>query len=331
MFVPMYKALKRAKSLRGKPAWQDKMPRFKEQRDTYRIAAKHERKFARAFMEMERNLIDADVEKNLLEAWNKGEGLFEIMNQIPIFTGDTNAPIWDKIASKVTTAYDAIITDSGDAEIKIINDKLKTNIDFTKGDKVPVVPVNVYSKLWIQERALKLLTQNVTQQQMASIQLILQNAIERGLRGREVIALIKANLGLTARSVAALNNKQKLLDKLEYPKKQQALILNKYKDDLLKQRAMSIARTETIAAQAQGRNATWQIASNSGSLPPVVRIWISAPSSPNPNRPCEICEDLDTRTAPLGGTYDSIIGPIAMPPAHPMCRCSETIVRDKGE
>lgn len=347
MFINYHKQFKRSKRLRGRPEWQDMVPDTKEQRDLYKIADKHVDKFSRAFMAMTRSLIDDNTAKLIKDAWNAGSTPQEIESLIPIFAeGATDdEKVWRRFVNQIDNAYFDLVDESGEDETKRLNKKLKTNLGFTmQADvepeeaeiikakkKVPIVPVNPYSLKWIQERALELIKTGLTKSQRDVIREVLLDAQSKGLRGKQVLDLLQQNLGLTARDFKAVQRRFKLHMESGIPKAKVDSLTMKYRDKLIKRRAQNIARTETIAAQAQGRNTAWQLAKESGQLPEVKRIWITAPSSPNPNRPCDICEGLDGAEATLTEPYESdVIGFVQMPPAHPSCRCTETIVKIKA-
>ena len=184
-------------------------------------------------------------------------------------------------------------------------------------------------RLAAQERGLELATQGITEQQRLVVADIIQNAMSQGLRPTDLVGEIKANIGLTNRDYIATLNRRELHLDAGYSAPEADALVAKYRETLLKKRANLIARTETIKAQSQGRRDAWKVAQESGDLPSVRRKWIARPGSPDPNAPCEICMDLDGKTATLDGTYESLEGPVDGPPAHPACVCSEVIERAK--
>jgi hypothetical protein len=328
----------RAKKLKGRPEWQDMIPTTREGRDAYAIAAKHEKAFSQAFLEAQRSILDDDTKAALKEAWNKGAGLTEILNIIPTFNrGATDQlPVWRKFMDKVKAAYTAIVEEAGQDALDVLNEKLKLKnpLQFTLSSEsvqkkaVPIVPPNPYSQKWIEERSLQLVEQGVTQGQVDTLRAIIGNAYDKGLRGQEVIDQIERNIGLTEREYEAVERRRELYEDEGWSKDEVDEMTDAYESDLLRSRANRIARTETTAAQAHGRNAAWQSAKEADALPPVERVWTAPPASPNPNRPCEICLDLDGKTADIGEPYDSEeLGPIDHPPAHPNCRCTEVLRR----
>ena len=190
------------------------------------------------------------------------------------------------------------------------------------------VGVNPYSVEWVKRRGLELVTQSITAQQKVVVTNIIQDAMELGARPTDALASIKANIGLTARDATAAAKRQALHINAGISPERAETLTGKYREKLLTARAERIARTETIAAQAQGRSASWKVAQDTGALPNVQRRWMAPPPSPNPNAPCEICLELDGSTALLNEPYDSIyVGYVEGPPAHPSCRCTESLER----
>lgn len=341
---------KRSKRLRGRPAWQDTVPKEREARDAYSIAARYESTFARAFLSVVRSLITPEIERDFRKAWKSGSPA-AMVNSIPYFEENPDAKVWQDFTDRLSVAYLTVIQAAGDAATRDLNKQLKTDLKFTALPPEPeteevveksmedvraaargmTVDVNPYSLRWVEEHGLELVTQSITGQQKKIITSIIEQAMAAGRRPTDILAEIKANIGLTERDYGAtLKRKQLHLDAGLSPERAEVLT-SKYREKLLTGRAKMIARTETIKAQAQGRLDAWKVAQESGDLPAVQRRWIAAPPSPNPYRPCEICTGLDNTTAKLDESYESIAGPIMAPPAHVACRCSESLERVKTE
>lgn len=194
----------------------------------------------------------------------------------------------------------------------------KSMADVRTAARGMTVDVNPYSIQWVNEHGLELVTQTITVQQKTVVTDIIIRAMEMGLRPTDALDSIKENIGLTNRDFwATIKRKQLHLDAGLSNERAEALT-SKYREKLLTARANMIARTETVKAQAQGRQDAWKVAQDSGNLPEVQRRWITAPPSPDPNRPCEICLDLDGTVAKLGEPYESIVGPVMGPgDTHP--------------
>ena len=86
-------------------------------------------------------------------------------------------------------------------------------------------------------------------------------------------------------------------------------------------RAEMIARTESMRAANGGQREAWHQAVENGLLPDNVhRTWIYT----DDGSACDICTELDGKTATLDGEYPEPGGD--GPPQHPRCRCTESIV-----
>jgi hypothetical protein len=100
--------------------------------------------------------------------------------------------------------------------------------------------------------------------------------------------------------------------------------IDKYAGRLLRQRARVIARTETIASSAAGQQALWQQAADKGLIDPDTtrQFWIVTPDE----RTCAVClaiPGLNADGVPLGGQFQTPVGPVTRPPEpHPNCRCA---------
>ncbi len=130
--------------------------------------------------------------------------------------------------------------------------------------------------------------------------------------------------GLTARQEKALVNRgnkiatelaergitgQKLLDKVKGD-------TEKYADRLRRARSKTIARTEILRANNEGRLASFQQAANDGLINKknARKRWTVSPMDV-----CPVCTPLDGQMVPLDDKFST--GNMT-PPAHPNCRCS---------
>lgn len=326
--VQLYKAARRSRRLKGRPEWQDVLPPEKELRDAYAIAARHVNRFSRAFLDVSRGLLTDEVARRLRAILRDGTAE-EAVAAIPWFNpGDTDAmKVWTSLGNKLRDSYADVVQESGRAEFRRLKLPLRFQIE---KQEVPTVPINPYSLAWITEHSGDLIRE-ISDSQKQTIRDIIYDGFSQGKRAEAIIAEIQDTVGLLPQERAAVLRRQALHEDAGLSQRRIEELTDKYREQLLKKRAQRIARTETIAAQAQGRNDAWRLARESGALPrDVVRTWVAAPESPNPGRPCAICLDLDTKTAPIGQPYDSLfLGTVPRPPAHPHCRCTETIGRPK--
>lgn len=326
---------RRSQRLKGRPEWQRLVPDDPELRESYRIAADNVGQFSRAFLQVQRDLLDDDAKRAIKRKWREGGGLSDILSAIPTFTQGADDPeVWRRFVDKLRLAYFRVVSESGVAEMTRLNRQFKTDFRFRIMDenlevikarrkvRVPVVPVNPYSVKWMEEQSLKLVTQGISATQTDVIRAVITDSFERGLRAETVMEEIERNIGLTTREFNAVARRRLLHEEAGLSKVNVKSLTDKYTNRLLKKRAERIARTETIAAQAHGRNTAWRVASESGRLPEVERVWASSPDA------CEDCMDLDGKTAGLNESYESAeLGAVSAPPAHPHCRCTELLRR----
>ena len=304
-----------------RPEWQDVKPITPEGKDTYKIAAKYESRFAGAWLDSVKRILPGDAPKEFKEA---------IEQQSSVKAFEALAPYRDKALEQfrqdIEEQYAAVMQESGDDATEDLNREFKTKLRFSiakamedvrEAAKDFIVPVNPYSIEWMKNRSLELV-KDFEKKQTDTIQQILTRNFEEGMRAELVYDDIKANIGLLPREEKAVRNRMKLMIDDGYSPPEIKAHAAWYREQLLKKRAERIARTETISAQAQGRLDSWRVANESGRLPPVMREWSAPPPGPSPQRPCKICIDLHGRRAELNGSYESnYLGAVEKPTAHP--------------
>lgn len=164
---------------------------------------------------------------------------------------------------------------------------------------------------WAERHAAELVT-DITTEARAAIRTVVTEAFDAGMPPRETAKLIRASIGLTERDAGAVMKRQlKMLADGVNPSVATAKA-EKYADKLLRRRAETIARTETMRASNEGQTQLWAQAREKGLLSATaMKVWIAYD-------PCPICAPLDGEIVPLDGVF-SIGGD---PPAHPNCRCT---------
>jgi SPP1 gp7 family putative phage head morphogenesis protein len=179
---------------------------------------------------------------------------------------------------------------------------------------------NPYSAPWIAAHGAELV-QGVGDLTRAAIRQIVSDSFTDEYTVAETARKIRAWVGLLPRQITAANNYAAMLG--EGAKADRALA--RYVSQLRQQRAVNIARTETINAHAQGTLDAWRTARDHGLIRPgAQKVWIAATAS---DRTCPICADLDGQTAPLDGTFP---GGYFAPTAHPSCRCALALTWKKA-
>jgi hypothetical protein len=101
----------------------------------------------------------------------------------------------------------------------------------------------------------------------------------------------------------------------------------RYGKRLLRSRALTIARTETLAAANEGQRQLWLQARKAGALPAhLVKEWIITPDDDL----CPVCRGMIGQQRELDKPFNTgRFGPVMSPPAHPRCRCAQGLARPK--
>jgi hypothetical protein len=258
------------------------------------------------------------------------------MATIPFYSKDAPDTVWSSFIGHLYGAYYNLISAAGRAAMQEVNDKFGTSIFFTMQASIkkkqgkmfqsaPWVPVNPYSEKWIKKHATELIKQSFTADQRKVVKRILEEGFKKGLRGPEVLRMIRDNIGLTERAYQAVENRRASMQQEKIPFDRVEELTDKYRNSLLMQRAVMISRTETILAENVGRVEAWKIAQDSGPIDNVEQVWVSAPEGP---RTCEQCTALDGVATEIGGEFEP--GVSVPTDTHPQCRCT-LIIRTIGE
>lgn len=146
-----------------------------------------------------------------------------------------------------------------------------------------------------------------------AVQTVVANARRDGLHPRQFAPTIREMVGLTARQATAVGTRLNAMLNHGVPTERAQREADRYSERLRKQRATTIARTETIRAASIGRRASFDQAARNGLLNPLTarREWIAIQDNP-----AEPCFQLNGTT--VGFTEDFEYGD---PPIHPNCRC----------
>jgi len=185
---------------------------------------------------------------------------------------------------------------------------------------------NPLAVAWARQRAAELVRQ-ITEESRAAVRAIIVRATRGELTPRTAARLIRDVVGLTERGAIAVARRREDLGASGLSAARVDAIVTRYVAELTRARALTIARTETIAASNEGQRQLWAQAQSAGLLGPnAERVWVVAPDRPDKAPPCPICTGLAGKTAPIGGTF---LGGYSGPPAHPNCRCTTVLGRHR--
>ena len=213
----------------------------------------------------------------------------------------------------IRDVFREVVDEVGKATARELSKKLKVELRFDL--------LNPRAVEFINRHTGELITQ-ITEESRQAIRAIVRQAFEEGGHPYEQARKIIRHIGLTERQSRAVENYRRRqleagVSRAEADKRAEA-----YAKRLLRDRAETIARTETIMASAEGQREAWRQAVDQGLLDEaeMEREWIVTPD----DRLCPRCLAMDGKRAPIGGAYDNGSGG---PPLHPRCRCAEGLVR----
>lgn len=179
------------------------------------------------------------------------------------------------------------------------------------------------------EASAGILITNILDSQRDSIADIVRRSTNGEMDVYAAAKLIKQQIGLDPRRARAVEKfEQKLLEQ----GLSQDIIdkrVERYRQAQLKDRSLTIARTELIKASNHGQQLIWNEALEQGSIDKrfFQKQWIVTHDD---RLDTSVCEPLDDAVAEIDGEFDSPIGGLVAPPAHPRCRCAMGLVRKAG-
>ena len=160
-------------------------------------------------------------------------------------------------------------------------------------------------------------TWNISTETRTAINGIAERAIREGIPPFDAARLMKAHIGLDSRRSGALMT---FRDKLVADGRNAATVsraTEKYGAKLLRSRAETIARTETMAALNAGQLSGMKEALAEDLLDPedAGKEWMVTPD----DALCEICAPMADESVHIDEPFSNGLD---TPPAHPNCRCT---------
>lgn len=188
------------------------------------------------------------------------------------------------------------------------------------GEALSFDVVNPSAVRFAQREAAHLVVE-VTRETKKAIRSIIVRSIREGIPPYDAARMLRPLIGLTNSSAqAVMNYRAALIDQgLLMPKVVE--FADKYAAKLIRQRALTIARTETLAAANRGQQALWRQAVRDKRIRDPKKVWIVTPD----DRLCPVCEPLADQAVKLNEFFVTALGPVNVPPAHPNCRCAVSL------
>lgn len=159
----------------------------------------------------------------------------------------------------------------------------------------------------------------------ASIRQAVVDGLREGQSTDDVARRVQQSVGLHPQWARAVHRYRNGLRNRNVPYGRALQMTADYQRRLVERRAQNIARTETLTASSQGRLEGYrEMAHNAGDVE-MEKEWLTARESVSKGgrRVCAVCAPLNHRKVRgLNTLFVSGLVAVAVPPAHPSCRCS---------
>ena len=211
-----------------------------------------------------------------------------------------------------------------------------TRCDFTKKCLTKFSKVVPEAVIHAEAHAAELVTA-VSAESRRAVNGVVQRVFAEGISPKRAASLIQQTIGLTEVQMnAVVNLQQRILTspgsvvyagrtRIRVPKTGMTAAnldkaTRKYAERLTRQRALTIARTETVRSANEGQIELWKQARMRGELPSSIRHeWVLGSAE----RTCPVCTSASGEIVRVGDAFST---GTASPPAHPSCRCSTGLV-----
>jgi hypothetical protein len=157
---------------------------------------------------------------------------------------------------------------------------------------------------------------NILSETREAIRARIIRSFREGGKKFEVFRDLEDVVGLSSPAAKAVSNYRQSLIDAEWDDAAIDKAVDRYSNRKIRERAETIARTETMTILNAGVELAWDQGMDQGYFDGIdmERVWIVTPDE----RLCPICEPMTNVSVPYGEDF-----PIDGPPAHPRCRCTE--------
>jgi hypothetical protein len=167
--------------------------------------------------------------------------------------------------------------------------------------------------------------QGITTEGEAALREAISRGIANGTHPTKLAREIRDMIGLTRQQAEQVERYRTRLEGEGRKPDQVDRMVAKFAAKKLRQRAETIARTEVMRAQSEGRRLQWARLVAEGTLNPAEweREWVTS----RLEMVCKICAPFHGERAEIGGSYTSRDGVVSVGPIqHPNCMCIERLV-----
>ena len=179
---------------------------------------------------------------------------------------------------------------------------------------------------WAKANAARLVTEVSTETRDA-IRDTISRAISGDLGPSQAAQQIRDRIGLTTRQAQAVANLETRLTEAGTSADTIATAAARYTRQLLNYRAELIARTETITSANAGQQELWLQGVEQGLIDPHAarRHWLVTPDDRLDQAICAPIPSMNPRGVGLTEPFQTPVGPLMHPVAHPQCRCAMSL------
>lgn len=231
------------------------------------------------------------------------------------------APAWREVADEVRLPLQLLLREtaqrSAEAVLPETEATLGAEIAVEFGRVVPeaLAAIETYAGTQIQ---------GIGETTLRNVRAVIRAGFEEGRSMTQMMRDLEAFVGLTPRQTEALEAlRQRLLDAGKTRAQAQAQV-ERAARRALQLRVESIARTESIAAASMGQQGLWETAQRHGTLDRASfrRFWLVTPDDRLCTVTCAPIPGMNPDGVRLDEPFQTPVGSVMFPPAHPMCRCA---------
>lgn len=184
-------------------------------------------------------------------------------------------------------------------------------------------PLRANVEEWARLRAAELVVE-VTDDQRQGLREYLTRAIESEIHPRRSAKQLRNMVGLNSRWQRAVERRHALLLEEGLPADVVERRSEKYAGKLLRRRALTIARTETMRAVGAGRQAMWEQLAQDGAVAAAdEKEWQTSMDE----RVCPYCGPMHGRRVGVKEAFQTMLGSVMNPnEIHPNCMCTAHLV-----
>ena len=210
-------------------------------------------------------------------------------------------------------------------ELRIRGELLPVLVDeyqTTVLDELTRVPLATFdptreARRWAEDHAARMITE-ITASTRSAVADIVRDGLGRGEGIDPIAASIRRVVGLHSAHARAVERRHLGMLRDGMAPDRAALLAGRHAKKLIRSRAVTIARWEVQSGRNTARHQTWAESYKAGGIPPGTRKrWVVA-------NPCDVCADLAAEE-PVRWDEPFSNGRM-MPPEHPRCKCTASLV-----